>query len=95
MYAWGPPNKDLVGGPHAYIHIPDACQLRPDSALTGTGQLNNLIQLSRGSFAASVWGHVKQRFGMQIHPVNVIVPKKNQFPKDTTTWTCFTAGEKP
>ena len=39
--------------------LPDACQLRPDSALTETGQLNNLIQLSRGSFAASVWGHVK------------------------------------
>ena len=29
----------------------DACQLRPDIALT---ELNNLIQLSRGSFAASV-----------------------------------------
>ena len=34
--------------------LPDACQLRPDIALTEPEQLNNFIQLSRGSFAASV-----------------------------------------
>ena len=33
--------------------------LTPAIALTEPEQLNNLIQLSRGSFAASVWGHVK------------------------------------
>ena len=39
--------------------LPDACQLRPDIALTEPEQLNNLIQLSRGSFAASVWGRTE------------------------------------
>ena len=34
--------------------LPDACRLRPDITLTEPEQLNNLIQLSRGSFAASV-----------------------------------------
>ena len=34
--------------------LPDAYQLRPDIALTEIEQLNNLIQLSRGSSAASV-----------------------------------------
>ena len=39
-------------------------QLRPDIALTEPEQLNNLIQLSRGSFAASIWGHVKHWPGL-------------------------------
>ena len=34
--------------------FPDGYQLRPDIALTEPEQLNNLIQLSRGLFAASV-----------------------------------------
>ena len=34
--------------------LPEACQLRPDIALTEPEQLNKLIQLGRGSFAASV-----------------------------------------
>ena len=38
---------------------PDACQLRPDIALTEPEQLNNLIQLIQGSFAASGWGRIE------------------------------------
>ena len=38
-------------------------QLRPDIALTEPKQLNNLIQLSRGSFAASVWGRIQALTG--------------------------------
>ena len=34
--------------------LPDGCQPRPDATLTEPVQLNNFIQLSRGSFAASV-----------------------------------------
>ena len=34
--------------------LPDDCQPRPDAALTEPAQLDNFIQLSRGSFAASV-----------------------------------------
>ena len=34
--------------------LPDDCQPRPDATLTEPAQLDNFIQLSRGSFAASV-----------------------------------------
>ena len=34
--------------------LPDGCQPRPDATLTETVQFGSFIQLSRGSFAASV-----------------------------------------